>query len=155
MKKFKFPLQALLDVKLHKEEEVKRRLAKKNLEAEETRRSIEEIQEKLKQFQADEKEKRRGGENIVSLRNSVSYRHSVKLELLDAGRRLDNIMVKIYAINQELVKASQERRAVEIIKEKRFAEWKKQNNMIEQKFIDDLSQQGYIREKNSQKQLEA
>ena len=151
MKKFTFTLQALLDMKLHKEEEVKRRLAKKNREAEETRRSIEEIQDKLKQFQADEKEMRSGGENIVSLRNSVSYRHDIKRELLNAGRKLDNIMVAIYAVNQELVKASQERRAVEIIKEKKFAEWKKQNNMVEQKFIDDLSQQGYIREKNAQK----
>lgn len=150
MKKFTFTLQALLDMKLHKEEEVKNRLAKKNLEAQETRRSIEEIQDKLKKFQADEKEKRRGGEDIVSLRNSVSYRNTVKLELLNEGRKLDNIMVGIYGINQELVKASKERRAVEIIKEKKFAEWKKQNNMIEQKFIDDLSQQGYIREKKTQ-----
>jgi flagellar FliJ protein len=149
MKKFKFPLQALLDMKLHKEDEIKRRLAKKNLEAEETRRSIEEIQGKLKQFQADEKEKRSGGEDIVSLRTSVSYRHDIKRELLNAGRKLDSIMVAVYAVNQELIKASQERRAVEIIKEKRFAEWKKQNNAIEQKFIDDLSQQGYIREKNA------
>ena len=150
MKKFIFTLQALLDMKLHKEEEIKRRLATKNIEAQEARRLIEETQDKLKQFQADEKEKRSGGEDIVSLRNSVSYRHDIKRELLDAGRKLDNIMVAIYAVNQELVKASQERRAVEIIKEKKFAEWKKQNNMIEQKFIDDLSQQGYIREKKSE-----
>ncbi|MCL2688991.1 MAG: flagellar export protein FliJ [Chitinispirillia bacterium] len=153
MKKFVFNLQTLLDMKLRKEEEVKRRLAKKNREAEETRKSIEDIQEKLKQFQAGEKETRGGGEeNIVSLRNSVSYRHDIKRELLSAGRKLDNIMVAIYAVNQELVKASQERRAVEIIKEKKYAEWKKENNMIEQKFIDDLSQQGYIREKNASKQ---
>ncbi|MDR0308219.1 MAG: flagellar export protein FliJ [Chitinispirillales bacterium] len=153
MKKFKFSLEALLSVKKKKEEDVKMRLAKKNREAEETRKSIENIQNKLREFQAAEKERRgSASENIVSLRNSVAYRNAMKLELLNEGRKLDNIMAAVHAINQELIKASQERRAVEIIKENRFAEWKRQNNVQEQKFIDDISQQAFIREKKASAQ---
>jgi len=146
MKKFTFPLEALLTVKKNKEEEVKRRLAQKNREAEECRLEMARTQEKLKEFQRDEKAKRGGGgEDIASLRGSVAYRNMLKLELLREGQKLDGIMVETYAVNQELIKAAQERRSVEVIKEKRYEEWKRENAVSEQKFMDDLSQQGFAR----------
>lgn len=145
MKKFEFSLEALLEVKKRAEEEIKLRLGELNRQAEEVRRSINEVQDRLKEFQASEKEVRRGGEDIASLRSSVAYRHSLKLELLNEGRRLDDIMVQIYSVNQELIKASQERRAVEILKDKRFLEWKKQKEKAEQGFIDEISQQSFLR----------
>ena len=148
-KKFSFRLEALLTVKKNKEEEIKRRLAEKNREAEDVRREIAQAQEKLKAFQSEVKEQRRGGaEDVSALRSSVAYRNTLKLEMLKAGQKLDNVMVAIYGINQELIKAGQERRAVEIIKEKHFSEWKKANEAAEQKFIDDLSQQRFIRNHN-------
>jgi flagellar FliJ protein len=146
VKKFVFKLDTLLKVKKAKEDEVKRRLAKKNREAEAVRSEIEAAQNELKNFQSDVKEQRRGGvESVADLRQSVSYRNALKIKLLKAGQKLDNVMVAAYSINQELIKAAQERRAVEIIKEKRYEEWKKENAAAEQKFIDDLSQQMYVR----------
>jgi flagellar FliJ protein len=146
VKKFVFKLDTLLKVKKAKEDEVKRRLAKKNREAEAVRSEIEAAQNELKNFQSDVKEQRRGGvESVADLRQSVSYRNALKIKLLKAGQKLDNVMIAAYGINQELIKAAQERRAVEIIKEKRYEEWKKENAAAEQKFIDDLSQQMYVR----------
>ncbi|MDR2577905.1 MAG: flagellar export protein FliJ [Chitinispirillales bacterium] len=145
-KKFTFRLESLLTVKKNKEEEIKLRLAEKNREAETVRQEIEQAHDKLKIFQKEGKEKRRGGgEDVQSMRNSVSYRNALKLELLKAGQKLDDVMVSLYGINQELIKAAQERRAVEIIKENRYEEWKRENAAAEQKFIDDLSQQRFIR----------
>jgi flagellar protein FliJ len=146
VKKFVFKLDTLLKVKKNKEDEIKRRLAKKNREAEAVRAEIEATHAELSDFQKSVKEHRtQGGESAADLRQSVSYRNALKLKLLKAGQKLDNVMVAAYGINQELIKAAQERRAVEIIKEKRYAEWKKENAAAEQKFIDDLSQQMYIR----------
>ncbi|MFW6245171.1 MAG: hypothetical protein ACOC36_04715, partial [Fibrobacterota bacterium] len=88
MKKFEFSLEALLEVKKRAEEEIKLRLGELNRQAEEVRKSINQVQDRLKEFQAGEKEMRRGGEDIASLRCSVAYRHSLKLELLNEGRRL-------------------------------------------------------------------
>ena len=146
MKKFVFKLDTLLKVKKNKEDEIKRKLAKKNREAEAVRTEIEAAHAELNDFQRNVKEQRtQGGESVADLRQSVSYRNALKLKLLKAGQRLDNVMVAAYGINQELIKAAQERRAVEIIREKRYEEWKKENAAAEQKFIDDLSQQMYIR----------
>jgi len=150
MKKFTFRLEALLTVKKNKEEEIKRRLAEKNLEAEQVRQEISAAHDRLKDFQASVKAERRGGaESVTAMRSSVAYRNQLKMELLRAGQKLDGVMVSIYGINQELIKAAQERRAVEIIKEKRYEEWKRENAVAEQKFIDDLSQQRFIRNQNS------
>jgi flagellar FliJ protein len=150
MKRFVFRLEALLTVKKNKEEEIKRRLAEKNLEAEQVRQEIQEAHDRLKDFQTSVKTERRGGgESVTAMRSSVAYRNQLKLELLRAGQKLDAVMVCIYGINQELIKAAQERRAVEIIKEKRYEEWKRENAVAEQKFIDDLSQQRFIRNQKS------
>ncbi|MCL2182350.1 MAG: flagellar export protein FliJ [Chitinispirillia bacterium] len=150
MKKFTFRLEALLTVKKNAEEEIKRRLAEKNNEAELVRREISAAHDNLKDFQTNVKSERgAGGENISAMRSSVAHRNHLKLELLRAGQKLDNVMVAIYGINQELIKAAQERRAVEIIKEKRYEEWKRENAVAEQKFIDDLSQQRFIRSHNN------
>jgi len=146
MKKFVFKLDTLLRVKRNKEDEIKRRLAIKNREAETVRGEIEAAQAELKNFQRNVKENRtQGGESVADLRQSVSHRNALKIKLLKAGQRLDNVMVEAYGINQELIKAAQERRAVEIIREKRYEEWKKENAAAEQKFIDDLSQQMFVR----------
>jgi flagellar FliJ protein len=146
VKKFVFKLEALLTVKKNREDEIKRKLAKKNREAETVRASIEAAHIELKEFQRNVKAQRSGGgESVAELRQSVSHRNALKIKLLKAGQRLDNVMVETYGINQELIKAAQERRAVEIIKEKRYQEWKKENAAAEQKFIDDLSQQMFVR----------
>jgi len=154
VKKFVFRLEALLTVKRNAEEEIKQRLAEKNHEAELVRQDIAAAHDRLKEFMASVKSDRRGGgENVMAMRSSVAHRNHLKLELLRAGQRLDEVMVCIYGINQELIKAAQERRAVEIIKEKRFEEWKRGNAAAEQKFIDDLSQQRFIRNQNSKAQV--
>jgi flagellar FliJ protein len=146
VKRFVFKLDTLLRVKRNREDEVKRRLAEKNREAETVRTEIEAAQAELKEFQRSVKEHRAGGgESVAELRQSVSHRNALKIKLLKAGQKLDNVMVEAYGINQELIKAAQERRAVEIIREKRYEEWKKENAASEQKFIDDLSQQMYVR----------
>lgn len=146
MKKFVFRLEALLTVKRNKEDEIKRRLAEKNREAEAVRSEIERAHVELKDFQVAVKEQRRGGgESVAELRQSVAHRNALKMNLLKAGQRLDSVMVDAYKINQELIKAAQERRAVEIIREKRYEEWKRENAAAEQKFIDELSQQMFVR----------
>jgi flagellar FliJ protein len=148
MKKFIFKLDALLTVKRNREDEVKRQLAEKNREAGAAREEIKRAEAELKGFQRDVKEQRRGGgESVAELRQSVAHRNALKINLLKAGQKLDSVMVEAYGINQKLIKAAQERRAVEIIREKRLEEWKRENARAEQKLIDELSQQMFVRGK--------
>ncbi len=58
-------------------------------------------------------------------------------------------------IRQGLVKATQRKKAIELIREKRYQEWLKEFKLKEQVFIDDVSQQGFIRKRKKAKKPSA
>ncbi|KMQ51163.1 hypothetical protein CHISP_1869 [Chitinispirillum alkaliphilum] len=148
MKKFVFSLEALLEVRIRKEEDIEKKLAQKNGEIELVRKEIERIQQDLKNFQISEKSRRAHGEDIFSMRYSVSWRNQLKLDMLTMGKKYDDLCAQAYSIRQELTKATQEKKAVEIIKEKRYREWKLKHKREEQKALDDISTQGFIRKRS-------
>jgi flagellar export protein FliJ len=50
---------------------------------------------------------------------------------------------------RDLVKATQQVRALELLRERRFAQWRLEYRREEQGFIDDVSGQAYIRRKKA------
>lgn len=151
MKKFRFRLDTLLNIRKRKEDEIKLRLAEKNRQYIEAQRKVNSIHDQLKELQSSEKERRGSNESIMMLRHSVSYRFKLKEDLLQAGKKVDEIRGEIARVRKTLVTATRDRRAIELVKERRLAEWKKEYRTEEQSFIDDVSQQGFIRKVQSQK----
>ncbi len=148
MRAFTFSLENLLQVRIRAQEQVERRLAQKNREIEEARSDILNLQNKLKQFLHQAKEKRKAGEDIHSMRQSVTYRNRLKLDMLKNGQQLNELAAQAHLIRKDLVKATQEKKAVEVLKEKRYREWLKMYNKHEQKQLDEMSTQGYIRKRS-------
>ncbi|HLV32697.1 MAG TPA: flagellar export protein FliJ [Chitinispirillaceae bacterium] len=146
MKKFRFNLETLLDMRKKTEDRVKLQLAEKNREIINLQQELSSILDQLKDFQKKEVQNRID-KNIdpVLLRYSVTYRFRLKKEMLELGRRIDDLKADAWKINRKLIDAIKERRAIEILKEKRFLEWKKEYSLKEQEYIDDISQQGFIR----------
>ncbi|MDG5815644.1 flagellar export protein FliJ [Chitinispirillales bacterium ANBcel5] len=144
-KKFKFSLQALLDFRLRKEDEIKGLLGQKHGEIENQKKEIQSLEQSLKELQRSEKESRGSGEDILSMRYSVSYRNHLKLTILKQGRKFQDLGAEAEAIRKELVKATQKRKAVEKIKEHKLREWKKEQNRNQQIFSDEIAQQAFIR----------
>lgn len=147
MKKFKFELETLLKIRERKAESVKEQLAKKNTEIQDQQRTFDLMQNELKLFQEDQKLRRGTETSVLGLRYSVNYRNKLKMDLLDCGKNIQVLQKDVYLITQELVKATQERKTIEILKEKRFVEWKKNRDIIEQQLNDEMSGQRYIRKK--------
>jgi flagellar protein FliJ len=145
MKRFRFKLESLLELRKRKEEEVKLHLGKKNREIISARHELVEVNEALKTLQADEKKKRAEVKNALDLRYAVVYRYKLKQDILKKARQLEELNSQAADIRKNLVKAKQERRAIEIVREHRHEEWQKEYTAQEQAFIDDVSQQGFIR----------
>lgn len=145
MKKFRFNLETLLELRTRKEDTVKRELAEKNRLISEAQAQTNRIHVELKYLQSSEKSTRMHTDNIMTLRYSVAYRHKLKQDLLNNGRKIDDLKADVFKIQKLLVEATKERRAIEIIKERRLQEWKKEVRSEERNFVDDVSQQGYIR----------
>jgi flagellar protein FliJ len=155
MKRFQFRLDTLLALRKRREEQVKLELGKKNQEISRSQEELKTFIAALKTLQSSEKEKRaEHQETILELRYSVAYRFKLKQDIIKKGSQVEELGVQAAGIKKRLVKATQARRALELLREKKLSEWKKEYNTTEQGFIDDVSEQAFIRKTKSAKAIE-
>jgi flagellar FliJ protein len=145
VKRFEFRLETLLALRKRREDEIKQELGKKIQGIVTVCKELAAITEALKALQGEEKRKRPVTTSAVELRYGIAYRFKLKKDILVKGRLIDDLQAQAHAIRAKLVKAKQERRAIEIVRERQYAAWKKAYRTQEQGFIDDVSQQAYIR----------
>ena len=143
MKRFVFKLGALLELRKQHEEKIKLLLAEKNREIIGKNNELNEYYTQLKTLQASEKERRSDETRPVLLRYSVVYRYRLKEDILQTGRSIDTLRNEAALIQQDLIKATKSRRALEMLREKQFVQWKKAYHRKEQEFIDDVAQRSY------------
>lgn len=149
MKRFEFPLEALLEKRKREEEAVKLELAGKNKEITAAQNELLDIEKELRGLQEEEKRKRKQVKDVLPLKMSVSYRNKLKLDILKKGEDIHTLQMQRGDIRKRLVKATQKKRALELLREARYQEWLKENKRLEQVFLDDVSQQGFIRKKGA------
>jgi flagellar protein FliJ len=140
MKRFKFRLKSLLEMKERKEKELGRDLAKKNYERALVANQLQECRDLFSEFQESEKQKRGGALDPLLLKTSVSYRYRLQQDIDDKIRRGAVLQKEIAVLTQSLIDAKKETRALEIIMEKKREQWKKAYQQAERKFIDEISQ---------------
>jgi flagellar FliJ protein len=145
MKRFKFSLQVLLRLRKRKEEQVKRELAAKQRQLFKVQEALKQTGERLNNLQAEQKEERSRVADILALRQGVLYRHSLLAEMRQKTREIAALRLEAESIRQRLVKATQEKRSLEMVHDKRFDEWHSEYLAREQEFIDDVSQKVFIR----------
>jgi flagellar FliJ protein len=145
VKRFEFRLETLRALRQRREDEIKQELGKKIQGIITARKELSEITEALKALQGEEKKNRPQATSAVELRYGIAYRFKLKKDILVKGRQIDDLQAQAHAIRAKLVKAKQERRAIDIVRERQYAAWKKAYRTQEQGFIDDVSQQAYIR----------
>lgn len=149
MKRFKFRLEVLLDLRLRREEKVKLELAEQNKEILKQQDILNELHRELKHLQSDELKRRQEQDSILLLSTSVSYRFKLKKDMLGVGSKMDEIQENIHRIRKKLISATKDRKAVEILRERQKSEWLKKYRTQEQSFIDDIAQKNHIRSARS------
>jgi flagellar FliJ protein len=145
MKRFRFRLESLLEIKKRAEEEIKKKLALKNAEILNAKRDQQELETRLASFFAEEKLQRLRVLDPVTLRFSISYRTQLQKDIGQKKQQVEKLSAEKENIRVLLTEAKKETRVLEILKEKKLAQWKKEYKMEEQEFVDDVSQKGHIR----------
>jgi flagellar FliJ protein len=148
VKRFSFKLEALLEARTREEDAVKLRLAEKNRQLQSLGADMEALHAKLSDMQLSQKKQRSTADNVNALRQSVAYRHRLKLEMLKKGREVDDLREETEYVRDELITASRRRRAVEMLKERRYRAWRHEIKIKEQVVVDDISQTAYARRRN-------
>jgi flagellar protein FliJ len=151
MKKFRFKLETVLELRRRREEEIKLELGKKNSEILAARKDLTASAEALKELQYSEKLKRTEVKDAGELRWAVAYRYKLKQDILRKARTLDDLGAQAAEIRKKIVRATQERRAIEIVRDHQYEAWRREYHAREQAFIDDVSQQGFIRRSRDEK----
>lgn len=147
MRRFRFSLEALLEVRKRAQHGVERELAQKNREIFAAQSNLMGYRSQLADMQAGQKSNRAATTDIFSLRNSVSFRHWLKLAMLRKGRLIQEFQRHAQEIRGRLVEATRQKRAIELIREKHYREWLGEYRNSERAFMDDVSQQGFIRKR--------
>jgi flagellar export protein FliJ len=145
MKRFRFTLQALLEKRAREEDAVKLELARKNSEIGNAEQKLFGLKTELQAMQQEQRDTREHARDIQNLRMSVAYRNQLKLDMLDTGKTIYRLETERGHIRQRLIRATQRKKAIELIRDNRHQEWVKENKLREQVFIDDISQQSFIR----------
>ena len=144
MKRFRFRLQTLLDIKIRTEDRIKRKLAEENSRVMAAARNMVELQEQLKQFQMDEKRQRLKSVTAGALRASINYRFKLQADIAGKNKQILDLKQSVQSMVRMLLEAKKETKSLEILRDKKLAEWKHDNKLREQEFTDDVSQKGFI-----------
>ncbi len=148
MKKFKFKLQKLLEIREAIEKEVKNELARlvsfQNME----RTKQQELNDNIERMRLKFQERMRKGD--YSINEGIYFEKFVDLSYraIDAAeKRIMQMEPEVDAVRQKLINVSKERKVVEKMKERKLKEYNYELNREIAKENDDLNQKIYLRKK--------
>jgi flagellar FliJ protein len=140
MKKFEFSLQSILELRIREEDEAKAFLASHESEFQRVGSELSQKKQELQDFQKRDKEDRKAADSAAELRYSVSWRNTLKLDLLKTGQKLQDVLLDIERARKKLTEATIKRKALETLRDKKKSQWQKEFNRNEQKFMDEIAQ---------------
>ncbi|PKK84498.1 MAG: flagellar export protein FliJ [candidate division Zixibacteria bacterium HGW-Zixibacteria-1] len=153
MKKFRFRLERLLQLKAHIEKEKQKtlgRAAQKVIEKESELRGLDNTR---RDIQSSQRHKLNGAVNIANL--SVYSRYYVLLKKKEMGGKE---LLKAYLKDQEkrrleLVEATKEKKIYEKLKERKFDIYRREVGLATQKEQDEIASQTLLHKKRSSRKL--
>ena len=146
MKKFKFSLQKLLDIREAKETEIKHELMKALGIQNRERMFQDDLRDKINKYESEYREKLKKG--IFSPEEAMllmRYADVARNAIVEAQRRIENMQPIVDEIRGRLVVASREKKIVEKLKERKFEEYMYEFNRSVAKENDDMNQKLYQR----------
>lgn len=146
MKRFRFNLQALLDMKDRAEDQCKQDLARVNRKLFEEEAVLGRIETEWNNLQQEELDRRaKGISRPIGMGRAVEYRLWLQDQAIQQDLIIQRVKAEQEAKRQALVKATQEKKAIENIRERRFQEWRRSYLREEAKTLDDICQIQYVR----------
>jgi flagellar FliJ protein len=145
---FRFRLERVLDIRKRKEELIRAELAEAKLAREYEETVLLRLQEDLQRYLDDLR--RRQKERVLpwEMLWYHLYLDNLKNQIRNQKKRLQELDEKIDQITQRLVKASQDRRVLERLKERQYEEYLLEMERAEQAILDELGLNMFIRGEN-------
>ena len=148
MKRFKFRLQKLLDIREERERNIKNELASivglQNIE----RFKVQNIRENIGRHQGGFAKKMR--DQGVSAEEALRFARYIDSSLRNIDvtqEKIDSMEPAVEEVRQRLITATKEKKVIEKLKERRFEEYEYKAKISELKENDDMNQKLHMRKK--------
>lgn len=138
--RFKFRLDKLLEIRMQKEEECKRKFN-------ESQRQKKNIESKLQELN-DNYDKYKGinpNEDVVYQKLKRYYLKGLQTGMKETEKALNKKTMEVENKRRELKEKQVDRKIVETIKDKKYASYVKEQNRVEQITIDEIALYSYMR----------
>lgn len=139
MENYKFRLQKLLNIRMDKEEESKRKFKEVQSKKIEIENKLICLQENYKKYSSS------CNESIVEQKIKYQYLSAVTLGINQASKELQKKEELLNIAREELKEKQVERKTVEILKEKGYEAFIKEQNLIEQRSNDEFALYAYMK----------
>lgn len=144
MKKFRFTLQKLLDIREARETEVKNELMKVLSLQNRERILQDELRSKISRYEVQYSERiKKGHFSADEVMSMMRYTDVARKAIIEAERRIEALQPEVDSIRERLVAASREKKIVEKLKERKYEEFEYEFNKEMAKENDDMNQKLY------------
>jgi flagellar protein FliJ len=143
MKKFKFPLQKVLDLRQHLEKSKQQELfaLKKKLNA--ATLTLDTLRDEHVSYQLRRMELEKKGTSSLEILRIEQYSNYLKLKIQEQQVVIKQINDQILKKQKELLEIRKGKKSLEIYKEKKIKQYQKELIMSEQNFLDELATRNY------------
>ncbi len=146
MKKFRFKLQKLLDIREAKEKEIKNELMKVLALQNKERILQDELRSKISRYETQYSDIIKKGQfNPDQMMSIMRYTDVARKAIIEAERRIESYQPEVDRIREKLVAASRDKKIVEKLKERKHEEFEYEFNKEIAKENDDMNQKLYHR----------
>jgi flagellar protein FliJ len=144
MKKFRFTLQRLLDIREARETEVKNELMKVLSLQNRERVLQDEFRAKISRYEVQYSERiKKGHFSTEEVMSMMRYTDVARKAIVECERRIEGLQPEVDGIRERLVVASREKKIVEKLKERKYEEFEYEFNQETAKENDDMNQKLY------------
>lgn len=139
-KNFKFGLEKLLEIRIEKEEESKRKFTKTQREQKETEIKLTNLKESYEKYSGINE-----GESLVYQKIKRNYLFALDKGIEETEKNLVTKNKELEVRRNDLLKKQIERKTVDILKERQYTEFIKEEDRKEQILNDELALYAYMR----------
>jgi flagellar FliJ protein len=146
LKKFRFTLQKLLDIREAKENEIKNELMKVLALQNKERILQDELRTKIIRYENQYSNNIKKGQfQPDQMMSILRYTDVARKAILEAERRIESFQPEVVRVREKLVAASRDKKIVEKLKERKYEEFEYEFNKEIAKENDDMNQKLYHR----------
>ena len=138
--KFKFTLEKLLDIRIEKEKESKRKFTKTQKEKQIAEEKLEELTNSYNKYNGINP-----GETLNYQKIKKNYLFALDKGINQVEKELESKTRELEVRRTDLVKKQVDRKTVDILKENKKIEFYKEQDRVEQITLDELALYAYIR----------